>query len=468
MSREIVASKPCIELKSYWKIYSSVDSIYAWLYNETKQKNCLFDEALCHIGYSKLNEEFWTGEGREWFRWIYKYEGEDIAGSDISSFKVERRPVLKVGGHLQLSRNWRVCLQLKAKSMKVKGRSGNRRREESAKWYDYLYLSNSMIRNAGIGLFAARELPSRTLIGYYCGVLLWSSGQMLPYDERSVIEPPDEKTDAYTILMRDSKGEWVTVSPGGCGEPSLYMGFQFMNDIGLSFDDETENQSRVCRAMYNTQITEDGCVYTMRMIAKGTELLCPYVQERMIPEQEQEIFVEGCARRVQARYGETKAEKKFVALRDKYGRECDGDRKRRARGEQSDGERKRRAREKPTEVKRKLESAVGMRELSREEQVSGRRLSRIAEEKKSVRLLKVARRSKASSDSESFEALETAPKMKFSVENESLESEPKMKFSVESSVTPVESSVTSAHSSVAPSGTETYDSDRVSLTELLG
>ena len=106
-----------------------------------------------------------------------------------------------------------------------------------------------------------------------------------------------------------------------------------------------------------------------------------------------------------------------------------------------------------------------MRELSREEQVSHRRLSRIAK-KKSVRLLKVAR--KASSDSESFEALETAPKMKFSVEDELLESEPKIKFSVESSVTPVESSVTSAHSSVTPSGTETYDSDRVSLTELLG
>ena len=286
MSREIVASKPCMDLKLYRKIYSSVDSLYVWLYNETKEKNCLFDEALSHIGYNKLNEEFWT-EGREWFRWIYKYEGEDIAGSDISSFKVERRPVLKVGGHLQLSRNWHVCLQLKAKSMKVKGWGRNRWREESAKWYDYLYLSNSMIRNAGIGLFAVRELPTRTHIGYYCSVLLWRLGQMLPYDEHTVIEPPDEETDAYTILMQDSKGEWVTVSPGGCGEPSLYMGFQFMNDIGLSFDDETENQSQVCQAMYNTQITEDGCVYTTRMIGKGTELLCAYVQERMIPEQEQ-------------------------------------------------------------------------------------------------------------------------------------------------------------------------------------
>ena len=77
-----------------------MDSLYAWLYNETKEKNCLFDEALCHIGYNKLNEEFWCGEGREWFQWIYKYEGEDIAGSDISSFKVERRLVLKVRRHL--------------------------------------------------------------------------------------------------------------------------------------------------------------------------------------------------------------------------------------------------------------------------------------------------------------------------------------------------------------------------------
>ena len=115
--------------------------------------------------------------------------------------------MLKVGGHLQLLWNWNVCLQLKAKSVKEKGRGRNRWREESAKWYDYLYLSNSMIRNAGIGLFAARELLTRTLIGYYCSVLLWRLGQMLLYDEHTVIEPLDEGTDAYTILMRDSQRE---------------------------------------------------------------------------------------------------------------------------------------------------------------------------------------------------------------------------------------------------------------------
>ena len=70
MSRDIVASKLCIDLKSYRKIYSSVNSLYAWLYNEMKEKNCFFDEALCHIGCNKLNEEFWCGEGQEWFRWI--------------------------------------------------------------------------------------------------------------------------------------------------------------------------------------------------------------------------------------------------------------------------------------------------------------------------------------------------------------------------------------------------------------
>ena len=87
------------------------------------------------------------------------------------------------------------------------------------------------------------------------------------------------------------------------------MGFQFMNDIGLSFDDQTDNQSQVCFAMYNMQIIEDGCVYTTRMIVKGTELLCTYVQERMIPKQEQEKFVEACSQCVQARYGETRLKK---------------------------------------------------------------------------------------------------------------------------------------------------------------
>ena len=109
-----------------------------------------------------------------------------------------------------------------------------------------------------------------------------------------------------------------------------------------------------------------------------------------------------------------------------------------------------------TEIKRKSESAVGMQELRREEQESGRTLPGIADEKKSSRLFKVARRSKDSSDLESFEALEMELKIKFSVEDESLETEPKIKFSVED------------ESSVMPSGTETYDSGQVSLTELTG
>ena len=151
-------------------------------------------------------------------------------------------PVLKVGGRLHLLWNWHLYLQLKAKSVKVK-HGGKRRMEESGKWFDYLYLLHSTIHNAGIGLFAVHELPTRTLIGYYCSVLIWHSSLKLLYDEHTVIEPPDQLTDAYSILMQDSKGEWVTVSPGGCGEPSLNMCFQFMNDVGLSFDDEMDNQS---------------------------------------------------------------------------------------------------------------------------------------------------------------------------------------------------------------------------------
>ena len=95
-----------------------------------------------------------------------------------------------------------------------------------------------------------------------------------------------------------------------------------------------------------------------------------------------------------------------------------------------------------TEVKRKSESGVAMQELHTEEQKSGRTLPGIPDEKKSSRLLKVARRSKDSSDSESFEALEMEPKTKFSVEDES-------------SVTTNE-------------GEESYDSEQVSLTEFTG
>ena len=75
----------------------------------------MFDESLYHIVYNKLNEGFWCDEGHEWFQWIYKYEGGDMAGLNISAFEVDRKLVLKVG----VSQNWRLYLQLKAKSVKV-------------------------------------------------------------------------------------------------------------------------------------------------------------------------------------------------------------------------------------------------------------------------------------------------------------------------------------------------------------
>ena len=55
MLREIVASKLCIDQKSKRKIYSSVENLYAWVYNEMKEKNCLFDEAqMKHFGVMKV------------------------------------------------------------------------------------------------------------------------------------------------------------------------------------------------------------------------------------------------------------------------------------------------------------------------------------------------------------------------------------------------------------------------------
>ena len=56
-----------------------------------------------------------------------------------------------------------------------------------------------------------------------------------------------------------------------------------------------------------------------------------------------------------------------------------------------------------------------MQKLHLEEQKLGRTLQGIPDEKKSSRLLKITRRSKDSSDSESYEALETEPKIKFFV-----------------------------------------------------
>ena len=131
-----------------------------------------------------------------------------------------------------------------------------------------------------------------------------------------------------------------------------------------------------------------------------------YVQEQMIPEQEQETFVEACSWHVEARYGETRPKRKFVPLSDKYSREDEGD-----------VSRNRKCRAKKKYLYKR--SAVAMWKLSSEEWKSARTSSGIHREKKSSRLLKVGKRWIDSSDSESFDVLETKPKYKFSVEDDS-------------------------------------------------
>ena len=71
------------------------------------------------------------------------------------------------------------------------------------------------------------------------------------------------------------------------------------------------------------------------------------------------------------------------------------------------------------QVKRKSESGVAMWKLPWEERKLARTSSGIHGVKKLSRLLKAGKRSTDSSESESFEALETKLKLKFSVEDES-------------------------------------------------
>ena len=99
----------------------------------------------------------------------------------------------------------------------------------------------------------------------------------------------------------------------------------------------------------------------------------------MIPEQEQETFVEVCSWCVKARNGEMRLKRKFVALSDKYSREGEGDV----------------SRNRKHRVKKKYlykGSAVAMWKLSSEEWKLARTSSGIHHEKKSSRLLKVGKR----------------------------------------------------------------------------
>ena len=85
-----------------------------------------------------------------------------------------------------------------------------------------------------LGVFAARNFPKGSIIGYYCGPIMWTcdtAGTEEPSDEYLTAQGmPDS---AYSICILNSECIWHSIDPKPVGkEPGspLYLGMHYLNN----------------------------------------------------------------------------------------------------------------------------------------------------------------------------------------------------------------------------------------------
>ena len=100
--------------------------------------------------------------------------------------------------------------------------------------------------HAGLGLFAAHEFQPQCLIGYYAGPIVLITGR---YRQREyvgdILDAAADENTVYSMMVRAEDGEWVKMMPSGIGDPSLYMGMHYMNDIEQMFNGSTLHNKAV-------------------------------------------------------------------------------------------------------------------------------------------------------------------------------------------------------------------------------
>ena len=230
-----------------------------------KEKNIIFIHALVNMGFNKMKEEYCTNEEGKWFHWVYRYESgvKDEAGVTLLNPGVSVQ-LDQENDQLILGHGWKLMLQLK------KAGKG----EE--KWFDYVYISQSSLAHAGLGLFTACEFQPQCLIGYYAGPIVLRRGRYRQYEYIcDILDVDDDENTVYSMMVRAEEGEWVKIMPSGIRDPSLYMGMHYMNDIEQTFTGSTLH-NKAMDNLVNVEVQEDGIVYAKKSIRKDAGLFNRY------------------------------------------------------------------------------------------------------------------------------------------------------------------------------------------------
>jgi hypothetical protein len=147
-----------------------------------------------------------------------------------------------------LPEGWRWMLQLKA----------------SMKWWDWVYIQQSNRVDNKLGVFAARDFPRGSMVGFYIGSTVKDS------------QTEAEANAGKCIKIRNRDGLWQTIK----AEPSstkvgipLFMGMHYIQTSCHSFRYGSKQYENATKRQ-NCHANEEGGIMTSKKIVKHTEFLC--------------------------------------------------------------------------------------------------------------------------------------------------------------------------------------------------
>jgi hypothetical protein len=272
-----------MEKKRRWEVsYGSVDGMKVTIQHHMMRLNPSIDtsqerftEILAELGMDKDDPDSFVRLHHLKYRWVWQYQKDmtkDGEACSVQKYNEEVSQAIQKERDTLLPQGWRWMLQLNT----------------SGRWWDWVYIQQSNRVSANLGLFAARDFPRGSIIGYYIWkrmrvneVVLGDGRKHKPTCMASgLVDTPCH------LPIKDRKGctELVCTRPKPIDDNNgqfLYMGMHFMNSACQSFKAGSK-EYEAAKKCQNCYILEDGSFQTTKKVIKNVELLAGLSREERL------------------------------------------------------------------------------------------------------------------------------------------------------------------------------------------
>ena len=282
------------------KVIEEEINIQCLSYNEKIDKLQLkFSPSLAVLCQGKDDDSVFKGLHNKQYRWVWMYNY--IFPTPLDACRVvekmeqmKRRYEEEEEEGSPLSNGWRWMLQIKTRDPK-----------KGDQWWDWVYIQQSAVKKANLGLFTGRDFPRGSILGYHVGRVTFQA------EDPTAARPTDADLDKegvpctpYTITVRDKKACWRVIDPvpvqhqdeaekegvavqalaalAGesealkfAGGAPLHMGMHYMNNACETYREGTVLHEKA-KKKQNCYITDEGGVQVTKKVPKDTELFTPY------------------------------------------------------------------------------------------------------------------------------------------------------------------------------------------------